>query len=69
MIINNHGAKVRRFLQSHNPSCVAFYIPNVWYIVEKRGFYSPFPLNLVKSLRQVGNNIVDMFSTDTQADG
>ncbi len=42
MIINNHGAKVRRFLQSHNPFCVAFHIPNVWYIAEKRGFTPVF---------------------------
>ena len=27
------GAKVRRKLQPHNPTCMSFYIPNVWYII------------------------------------
>ena len=32
------GAKVRRFLHSHNPAFGAFCILNVWYITQKGTF-------------------------------
>ena len=62
-------------LQRYDVFC-SLTIPLVWHsiyqtfgILLKNGDLPPFPLNLVKSLRQVGNNVVDVLSTDTQADG
>ena len=36
------GAKVRRFPHSHNPLCMAFRIPQRWYIADLVSFATLF---------------------------
>ena len=51
-------------LQRYDVFC-SLTIPFVWHFA-----YQTFGISyLIECLRQVGNNIVDMLSTDTQADG
>ena len=59
------GAKVGGFWHSHNPTCVAFHIPHLWYIEENGPFLGE---NLVFCLliRTFAGNYDSMHCRETQ---
>ena len=57
------GAKVQLFFNSHNPNTMSFFVPCVWYVI----FFAC--LNLIESLFQIVDNIVDVLCTNAQTNG